>query len=386
MFLSNGFSEPTKNTTYKINYPLLIVDDSTKVTLKDIDSDKPINLGSLTKLMIAEIVLNKIADGNLKLDQKVTITKDIWQRGGAPSGAFSMFTKPNTQVSILDLLRGLIIDNATDAALALSESVSGNDIDFIALMNKRAQELHLNKTHFANVIETSNSQEVSTGTLKDIMDLFTYIINNHPTYLKIASEKTFTWNNITQYNINFLQRNIHSSFNAVAGIVASSKQDGNITLACVEKDGHRVFIAIVTPGSKSSNRSLTNKWLEWAYNNFNLLLICDKNKEVIKLPVYAGTEAEVGAKSSENLYGLVSNEESDFTKIKLIYKVPLIAPIQKGVIIGKVQIISHDKVASENNLIAAKDIQSTSFFNKFKVSIYQATIGWLVDIIYYRFS
>src|SRR5262245_49731075 len=155
---------------------------------------------SLSKLMTVEVVFHEIKEGRLDPDTEFMISENAWRRGGAPSGGSAMFAQLNSRVKVMDLLQGVIVQSGNDACIALAEGIAGNEPQFAEMMNKRARELGLTRSHFMN--STGLHDPDHKVTMRELAKLAQYIIKTYPEYYKIFGEREFTWNRIRQQNRN----------------------------------------------------------------------------------------------------------------------------------------------------------------------------------------
>ncbi len=150
--------------------------------------------------MTAEVIFHQLKEGLLSSTQKFKVSENAWHKGGAPSGTTTMFAKVKTEISVFDLLRGLIIVNGNDAAIILAEGIAGSEANFAKLMNQRAKTLGLSHSHFVNA--TGLPEAGQFVTLRDMIILARHIVHEYPDYYTLYSEPHFTWNNIFQRNKN----------------------------------------------------------------------------------------------------------------------------------------------------------------------------------------
>src|SRR5215475_7204520 len=173
---------------------VVLMDAESGSVLFEKSSDQLMAPSSMAKLMTAEVVFNEIKNGRLKLDDEFPISEDAWRRGGAPSHTSSMFAELHSRVKVEDLIRGMIIQSANDACLALAEGISGNELAFAQALNKRAQEIGLTKSHFTN--STGLPDLNLRVTARELAKLGQHIIRTYPDFYPIYGEKEFTWNKI----------------------------------------------------------------------------------------------------------------------------------------------------------------------------------------------
>lgn len=363
---------------------VLLVDGATNITLRSENANKLIAPASFTKLMTIAVVLDALKNKKISLNQQVPITHDIWMKGGAPSGTSTMFAALNSNISVDNLLKGLVIDNANDAALALAILIAGNEQNFTKLMNIEAKRIGLQNSYFLNATGLPEENMQQTTTLKDIIMLLQYLRKHHKLYVNLSQQTLFTWNKITQNNKNFLLKKNSYNVIGLAGITAYNKIDNFMFVGCAMKENRIIYIAFTNASSKNNRIQTSYDLLNWAYNNFTLNVLFAKNSDVLKIPVFAGKKVETTAIAQNNIYGLESKLDKNFTQLKVKYLMPLIAPIYKNEKVGEVLVYSKNQFMSSNALIAKYEIKSSSFFKKFKAALYQITIGWFTNLLYYK--
>jgi serine-type D-Ala-D-Ala carboxypeptidase (penicillin-binding protein 5/6) len=243
----------------------LLIDDSTGAVVFTRNADASMSPASTTKILTAEIVFRELVEGKLKLDDVATISARAAREGDAEAGGSSMFAQANSQVRIEDLVRGLLITSGNDAAIALAEHVAGGEEAFVALMNKRARELGMSRSHFANAWgEGSVGQRV---TARDMARLASYVIRAYPQYYHYFGETEFTWNGIRQNNRNpLLGMNIGAD-GMKTGHLASS---GFGLVGSAVQGGHRLILVLNGTRSEQERASEARKLFEEGFRALGL--------------------------------------------------------------------------------------------------------------------
>ncbi|EJF75872.1 D-alanyl-D-alanine carboxypeptidase [Bartonella alsatica] len=351
---------------------LLLLDNDTGTILFEKQSDITFFPASLTKLMTAEVIFHQLKEGLLSSTQKFKVSENAWHKGGAPSGTTTMFAKINSEISISDLLHGLIIVNGNDAAIILAEGVSGSEADFAKLMNQRAKILGLSHSHFVNA--TGLPEEGQLVTLRDMVTLARHIVREYPDYYTLYRKPHFTWNNIFQRNKNPL---ISKKIGVEGFGFGYSEDEGFSMVVSVYKNHRRLFLAI--NGLKDGKRKAkeVEHILQWGMTAFDLKTIFTKGETVGCASVYGGTQNSVSLIVQEPISFMLSNEKKMNIKAKIKYHGPLKAPIILGQSVGVIQILEDKKVLLEKPVFAGKNVQEGSFFTKVKNAFYEITIGWL---------
>ncbi|CBI76439.1 Penicillin-binding protein [Bartonella clarridgeiae 73] len=354
---------------------LLIFDDNTSTILFKKQSDVAFFPASLTKLMTAEIVFHQLKKGFLNKEQKFKVSENAWRKGGAPSGTTTMFAKEKTEISVFDLLRGLVIVNGNDAAITLAEGIAGNEANFAKLMNKRAKTLGLLNSHFVNA--TGFPEEGQFITLNDMITLARHIAHEYPDYYALYSEPDFTWNKITQHNKNPLISQVTDV--KIEGLgFGYSEETGFSTVISAYKNQQRLFLAVSGLQNNKERTKEIKRILQWSLTNFDLKKIFTKGEIVGYASVYGGVRNSVPLVVQEPISFMLSNKKTlNDVKAIIRYHGPLKAPINIGQKIGIIQIFADKQFLVEKSIWAGANIQEGNFFVKVKDALYEITLGRL---------
>ncbi len=351
---------------------VLLLDDDTETILYEKQSDIPFFPASLAKLMTAEVVFHQLKEGLLRSTQEFKVSENAWRKGGAPSGTTTMFAKIKTEISVSDLLRGLIIMNGNDAAIILAEGISGDEAHFAKLMNQRAKIIGLSESHFVNA--TGLPEEGQFVTVRDMIVLARYIAQEYPDYYALYREPHFTWNNIFQRNKNPL---ISKEIGIEGFGFGYSKKEGFSMVATIYKNHRRLFLAINGLQDGKKHTKEIERILQWGMTAFDLKTIFTKEKTVGRASVYGGKKNFVPLIVKKPISFMLSNEKKINVKAKIKYHGPLKAPIVLGQSVGVIQILEGKKVLLEKPVFAGENVQEGGFFTKVKDAFYETTIGWL---------
>lgn len=351
---------------------LLLLDNNTDTILFEKQSDIAFFPASLTKLMTAEVIFHQLKEGLLSSTQKFKVSENAWRKGGAPSGTTTMFAKIKTEISVSDLLRGLIIVNGNDAAIILAEGIAGSEANFAKLMNQRAKILGLSHSHFVNA--TGLPEEGQFVTLRDMVTLAHHIVREYPDYYTLYSEPHFTWNNIFQRNKNpLLSKEI-----GVEGFgFGYSKDEGFSMVVSVYNNHRRLILAVNGLQNGKGYTKEVERILQWGMTAFDLKTIFTKGETIGHASVYGGKRNSVSLVVKEPVSFMLSNEKKIDIKAKIKYHGPLKAPVVLGQPIGVLQIIEDNKILLEKPVFAGNNVQEGSFFTKVRNAFYEITIGWL---------
>ncbi|MBB4076409.1 D-alanyl-D-alanine carboxypeptidase (penicillin-binding protein 5/6) [Bartonella fuyuanensis] len=350
---------------------VLLLDADTETILYEKQSSIPFFPASLVKLMTAEVVFHQLKEGLLRSTQKFKVSENAWRKGGAPSGTTTMFAKIKTEISVSDLLRGLIIVNGNDAAIILAEGISGNEVLFAKLMNQRAKIIGLSQSHFVNA--TGLPEEGQFVTARDMIVLARHIAQEYPDYYALYREPHFTWNNIFQRNKNPL---ISKEIGVEGFGFGYSEREGFSMVAAIYKNHRRLFLAINGLRDSKKHTKEIERILQWGTTAFDLKTIFRKGETVGHAAVYGGEKKIVPLIIKKPINFMLWNEKKN-VKAKIKYHGPLKAPIVSGQAVGFIQILEDKKVLMEKPIFAGMNVQEGSFFKKVKDAFYEITIGWL---------
>ncbi len=331
------------------------------------DPDKSIYPASMTKIMTTIIAFELIRGGDLKLDEKFLVSENAWRLSSA--GYSSMFIMVGDEVSVENLLKGIIIASGNDACVALAEGIAGTEDEFAIMMTAKAKEIGMENTNFANSSGINNTENVST--VRDIMIMSNYLIKEFPEEYKYFSEKKFTWDRtggdpITQGNRNpLLYKNLGAD-GIKTGYLAVEKYS---LASSVYKNGRRL-IAVGSGFNTKKDRSRESaKLLTWGLTSFDLIEIAKSNTPIENVEVWLGKKNNVGAYVKTDIYKTIPKARKKFLKVSMTYKGPVQAPIKKDDILGKLKVIYKDELVEEYDLFAFEDVKKLNVFSRLIKSI-----------------
>ena len=331
------------------------------------DADKSIYPASMTKIMTALIAFELIKNGDLELDDKFIVSENAWRLSSA--GYSSMFIMVGDDVSVENLLKGIIVASGNDACVALAEGIAGTEEEFAILMTAKAKEIGMENTNFANSSGINNTENVST--VRDIMIMSNYLIKEFPEEYKYFSEKEFTWDRtggdpITQGNRNPL---LYKNF-GVDGIKTGYLALERYSLASsVYRKGRRLIAVGSGFDSKKDRSKESAKLLNWGLTNFDLIEIGKSNEPIESLDVWLGKKKNVGVYVKTDIYKITPRARKKFLKVSLNYTGPIQAPIKKDDILGKLKISYKGELLEEYDLLAYEDVKRLNVFSRLLKSI-----------------
>ncbi|MGZ8371975.1 MAG: D-alanyl-D-alanine carboxypeptidase family protein [Rhodoplanes sp.] len=330
----------------------ILIDAETGSVLFEKGADALTAPSSLAKLMTAEVVFNEITQGRLSRDEEMMISENAWRRGGAPSRTSSMFAPIHSRVRVEDLLRGLIIQSANDAAIALAEGISANERAFAVLMNNRAHELGLVKSNFANA--TGLPDPTQKVTVRELAKLAQHIMRTYPDFYPIYGEKEFTWNKIRQQNRNpLLALNIGAD-----GMKTGYTAEGGFGLVgSALQNGLRLIVVVNGLKTAKDRADEAKKLLDWGFSGFEQRPLFAEGEILGQARVFAGTQTSVNLVGRRAISMLIPRNNHDRISAKIVYSGPVPAPVQEGQRIGTLRVYRGTNVALEVPLQAAETVE-----------------------------
>ncbi len=353
---------------FDINARTAIVQDylSGKI-LYEKDADRQIFPASMTKIMTSIIAFDLLKSGELSLDEKFLVSENAWRLSQA--GYSSMFIMVGDEITVENLLRGIIVSSGNDACIALAEGIAGTEEEFAIMMTEKAKEIGMENTNFSNSSGINAPDNLST--VRDILIMSNYLIKNYPNYYEYYKETEFTWDRtggdpIKQGNRNpLLYKNI-----GVDGIKTGYLAYEKYSLASTIKRNDRRIIAIGSGFVSKNERSKQSlKLLTYGLTNFDTINIAKKDEIFDELDVWQGTQKTIRSYINEDVYKTIPKAKKKYLKVSVNYQGPLKAPILKNDIIGKVKILYKDEQIGEYDLLAFEDVKRQNIFSRFISSI-----------------
>ena len=326
------------------------------------DPDRSIYPASMTKIMTSIIAFDLIKSGDLNLDEKFIISEKAWRL--STSGYSSMFVMVGDEVSVQDLLKGIIVASGNDACIALAEGIAGSEEEFAIMMTSKAKELGMEDTNFANSSGINDPDNYST--VRDILKMSRYLIKEHPEYYKWFSEKEFTWDRtggdpITQGNRNpLLYKNLGAD-GIKTGYLALERYS---LASSLERKGRRLIAVGSGFETKNERSRESSKLLTYGLTNFDLVEMSKSNKPIDSVEVWLGKIDKVKVYTNEDIYKIIKKGQKRKIKAKVIYDGPVEAPIKKDQILAKLIIIYDQEPIGEYDLLAFNEVKKVNIITR----------------------
>ena len=360
------------NAEFKIKARTAILQDYLSgEILYEKEPDKSIYPASMTKIMTAMIAFDLIKSGDLKLDDKFLISEKAW-RLSRPANS-SMFIMINDEITVENLLKGVIIVSGNDACVALAEGIAGSEEAFASLMTSKALEIGMTNTNFTNSSGLNDPNNVST--VRDILIMSNYLIKNYPEYYGYFKELEFTWDRtgsspITQPNTNSLLKKNKLVDGIKTGYLAVEKYS---LASSINRNGRRLIAVGSGFKTKTSRAYESNKLLNYGLSQFATIEIAKQNEIFTDLDVWLGKKKTVSVYVDQDIYKTLLKSESlnkeKYLKVTINYSGPVKAPIKKNDILGKLKISYKNHSIEEYDLFALNDVKKLNALSRLMKSI-----------------
>ena len=331
------------------------------------DADISIYPASMTKIMTSIIAFDLIKKGQLNLDEKFIVSENAWRLANA--GYSSMFIMIGDEVSVENLLKGIIIASGNDACVTLAEGIAGTEEEFAVMMTSKAIEIGMNNTNFSNASGINDPDNYST--VRDILIMSDYLIRNYPEYYSYFAEKEFTWDRtggdpITQGNRNPLLYKNMGADGIKTGYLAVEKYS---LASSIIRNGRRLIAVGSGFTSKNARSKQSSRLLTYGLTNFDTVEIYNRKNSFEDLDVWLGKKNKVKTYFKSNIYKTIQKARLRNLKVVLKYDGPIKAPIAKDQKLGEVEIFYKDELIQNLDLLAAENIEEVNKFTKLIRSI-----------------
>ena len=331
------------------------------------EPDISIYPASMTKIMTSIIAFDLIKSGDLKLNEKFIISERAWRL--STSGYSSMFIMVGDEVSVENLLRGIIVASGNDACVALAEGIAGTEEEFAILMTAKAKELGMENTNFSNSSGINDPDNYST--VRDILKMSKYLIEKHPKFYEMFAEKNFTWNRtggdpITQGNRNPLLYKKLGADGIKTGYLAAEKYS---LASSIMRNGRRLIAVGSGFNSKNSRSRESSKLLTYGLTNFDLVNISKANEPFDKVDVWLGKVDKLDVYTNQDIYKTIKKAKKKLLKVSIKYDGPVEAPIKKDEKVAILKVVYDDELVGEYDLLASEEVKKVNFVSRLLKSL-----------------
>lgn len=329
----------------------ILIEASSGSILFEKNADQLTAPSSMQKLMTLEVVFNALLKGDLKFSDDFKVSQNAWRKGGAPSSGPKMFAAINSRIIVDDLLRGAIVSNGNDACIVLAEGMAGSEQAFAERMTKRARELGLTQSTFANA--TGLPDPNNRMSVREIAKLARHIVLTYPEQYRIFNEREFTWSKIKQQNQNAL---LASMTSADGMSIGATKEGGYGMVGSAVQNGQRLIVVVNGVDDPDDRVTEAKKLLEWGFRNFETRTLFAADQLVGYARVFGGESRSVTLTSPDPIRVMVQRNGSDKLLARIVYNGPVRAPIEPGRPVGVLKVWRGPNVAVEAPLQTSQSI------------------------------
>ena len=334
----------------------ILIDAKTGHIIVEENADEALPPASLTKIMTAYIAIEEIISGNLSLSDQVHISEKAWRMEGS-----KMFVGVNTQVSVEDLLRGIIIQSGNDASVAIAEHIAGSEEAFSDMMNQYGELLGMSSSFFMNSSGLDTELYYNTMSARDLSLLAQASLERHMDYYPIYAERDFTYNDIRQSNRNsllFRDRNVDGMKTGWTDAA------GYCLVASAERDGMRLISVVMGTVSEESRAIETQKLLTYGFRYFETHKLYDSNQILTNVPVWSGAQSSVDLGIQEEVYVTIPRGQAESMRATVDVDEIIRAPLNDGQIMGVVSVTLDNDTVFSGNVIAMQEVEQGGIFKR----------------------
>ncbi|QHQ34890.1 D-alanyl-D-alanine carboxypeptidase family protein [Algicella marina] len=336
----------------------LVVDHNTQTVLLSKNADMSLPPASMSKLMTLSMVFEALQSGRLSLTDEFRVSEKAWQMGGS-----KMFLRAGNEVSVQDLIRGVIVQSGNDACVVLAEGLAGSEAAFADRMTRRAREIGMNNSTFAN--STGWPHPDHRMSAEDLVTLATHLIDQYPEYYGYFAERSFTWDGIDQDNRNPL---LGLDVGADGLKTGHTEEAGYGLVGSAERDGRRITFMLTGLASAQARLVESERIVNWAFREFYTRTLFEKDSAISSADVWIGSAPTVTLAAAEDIRVVVPFEERENVETKVIYNGPIAAPIAKGDKLAEL-VVNVPTVGEQRiPLVAGESVEDGGFLTRFTAS------------------
>lgn len=345
---------------------VVLIDAETGLTLFEKDARIAMAPASMTKIMTAALVFDRIRDGSISKDTLFTVSEEAWRRGGTSSGSSTMFLELGSQVSVENLLRGVIVQSGNDACIVLAEGIAGSETAFADLMTQRARDLGFESANFKNATGWPHPEhEISA---LDLAKLAQYVITEYPEFYSLYGERSFKWNGISQSNRNPLL----GRFTGADGIKTGYTESSKYGLVGSAKRGDQRLIMVVNGLATNALRTSESiRIMQAGFDSFKIYELFKQNDKVDAAPVFMGKSDTVDLIAASDVKTAFHRSLRDDMDVSISYDGPIAAPIVAGAKVGTLHISVPGQESQSFDLLAGHEVERKGFFGRAATSFKQ---------------
>ncbi len=340
--------------------PYAVIYDATSDTvLYSKSGTEPMIPASMTKIMTAYVVFDRIDLGELSTAQEFVTSERAWREGGFASGGSTMGLEPGQRATVMELLRGMIVVSGNDACIVLAEGISGTEEAFAREMTRVAQDKGFSTATFENA--TGLYGEDHRISAEDLARLTDELIDRFPSFYDLYAEQEFTWNGITQPNRNLLLDRFEGADGVKTGHLS---QSGYGMVASAKLEGRRIIVVVNGLSSEAERAQETERLLRLGFTAFETREIGEAGQRMGEVEVFLGSAKSVGVVMKDPIAITAAKRAFRDGKTEIVYRSPVKAPVKEGDEIASLVITLPERDAVSVPLFAAEDVSGMGFLER----------------------
>ncbi len=364
-FLTSTQAAPVAPPPTLENKAFIVMDFDSGRVLAESNADAPLPPASMTKMMTSYIVEQALKSGRLKPTDMVQVSEYAWCRG--TSSESCMYLPLHGSASVLDMLRGIIVQSGNDASKAVAEHLAGNEPAFAAMMNNEAKRLGMKNTNFMNA--TGLPDPAHKASARDLAILARAIIHDSSEYYSIYAEKDFTYNGIKQGNRNAL---LYTDPTVDGLKTGHTSEAGFCLTASAKRNGQRLITVVMGTNSMQARADQTRALFNWAFASYENIRPVQGGATVQSVPVRFGKVDQVNIGPLQDVVMTVPRGQAAQIKTEVKLNPEITAPIAKGAVLGKIVVTLDGQPQGEQSLVALEPVEEAGFFKK----LWQRILSW----------
>lgn len=369
-----GVSAASAQIETEAKYAYLL-DVETKTVLFEKNSDELMAPASMSKLMTLAVLFERLKSGKLTLDTEFTVSENAWRTGGAPSGTAAMFAPIHTNITISDLIQGITVQSGNDACIILAEGIAGTEEAFTHMMTQYARKIGLEKSTFGNSSGLPNPDQLMTAA--ELAKLALHLIEEYPEYYHYFGQEEFPYRKHKFYNRNPLVRSDFPSDGLKTGY---TKESGYGIVASAVENGRRLILVMNGLESSKARRSEAIKLLNWGFRAFGKFTVFGADEIVGEALTWGGEKRYVQLRGDGDVRVLLPKDVSkQRLRGEIVYRGPVITPIQEGDPIGHLRVTGPDGIEASAPLYAAESVGRAGIIRQGFDSALTLAFGWLIQ-------
>jgi D-alanyl-D-alanine carboxypeptidase (penicillin-binding protein 5/6) len=349
----------------------ILFDFDTRAVLFERSARVTIPPASLAKIMTAAIVFRELKEGRLSMDRDMVASTDAWRRGGAVSGGPNMLLTPNRVIKVGELITGLVVGNANDAAIALAENIAGTEARFVQQMNAYATDIGLPNLKFRNA--TGFLVEGQEATLHDLVKLAAHVMATYPEQYALFGQKEMPLGRNRQANRNPL---ISMDIGADGVMVGTVPEFGHLIIGSAVQEGRRLIVGLAGVETLQERALESRKLLEWGFRRFEIRTLFAAETVIGEVGLYGGTSAYLPVKTAKDIRLPVLRSAADGAQLRIAYRGPVPAPIKAGQEVARLDVLVEGRVIQSSPLVATRDVAEGGVIGRAQDAVMELSRQW----------